>query len=466
VGVRGVGPPPAVVAKMAGTMAKMAGSLTHVRRLPQSTMRRHVEDDCDAEIINDGQTDPSSPFTVQHDHDHGDGMNLRLRAIVDGKSSLEDNNNNIMTKPSLSAFSIIWILLPDSSPLSSHAWISPTPIIASSTSRRVVGRRNRLRTTSYVFASNNALPATATTAMDAGISWDDDNEKNEEELLLERMTVSELKERLRSIGQKVCAVGTVLHVFVCACVVYLSNHNVSLFTSSIIYRQVTGSKMELIQRLLSSTHHQQTQQPSRTSANINAVEDTVHSITTNGTPIHHSLSHLPPPLIEALIRYTTSSTINSAADNAVKPSSLPLPSNLTPKLLPIQQQSYPLISQGRDTVLFSPTGSGKSLAFILPLAARLLGWKNDGSLQFKKDAQRQHYMKRGRTNGNDSLLEQKREIDIASPLMLIVEPSRELARQVGKIWTKFHPSSMIDGGSSGSSSKRQVVTVYGGVPMT
>ena len=54
------------------------GGKSYVRRLPQSTMRRHVEDDCDAEIINDGQTDPSSPFTVQHDHDHGDGMNLRL----------------------------------------------------------------------------------------------------------------------------------------------------------------------------------------------------------------------------------------------------------------------------------------------------------------------------------------------------------------------------------------------------
>lgn len=135
-----------------------------------------------------------------------------------------------MTKSSLSAFSIMWILLPDSSPLISHAWMSSTPILASSSaSRRVVAsRRTRLQTTSTVFASNNVLPTTEmTTMMDAGISWDEN--ENEEELLLGRMTVSELKERLRSIGHKVSGVGFAWQrepIFVS-----LSNHNVSLYTS-------------------------------------------------------------------------------------------------------------------------------------------------------------------------------------------------------------------------------------------
>lgn len=233
--------------------------------------------------------------------------------------------------------------------------------------------------------------------------------------------------------------------------------------------------MELIQRLLSISqeqHRQQTPQQSISATDNNVMDDSVNVIDTSGIEqFHHSLSQLPTPLIHAFIRYTTSSTENLAMDDNHKPASSSLNIASTPsspQLLPIQQQSYSLISQGKDTVLFSPTGTGKSFAFILPLAARLLGWKSDGSLQFKKEAQRQYYMKRSRTphNGNDSLssLEQKREVDVASPLILIVEPSRELARQVGKIWNKFHPSSMI--GSSSGNSKRHVVTVYGGVPMT
>jgi hypothetical protein len=54
-----------------------------------------------------------------------------------------------------------------------------------------------------------------------------------------------------------------------------------------------------------------------------------------------------------------------------------------------------------------------------------------------------------------------------------VEPSRELARQVGKVFEKFHPmtataaavAAAAKGGSSSSGSRRSI-TVYGGVPMT
>ena len=135
---------------------------------------------------------------------------------------------------------------------------------------------------------------------------------------------------------------------------------------------------------------------------------------------------------------------------------------MSPKLLPIQQKSYQTVSKGNDAVLFSPTGTGKSLAFILPLASRLYEWKHDGSLDYKKKAQKQRFIQQQRNKDrNDSFAatsSNQQVIDPAEPSILVVEPSRELARQVGKIWGKFHPTAV-------KSSKRQVVTVYGGVPM-
>lgn len=158
-----------------------------------------------------------------------------------------------------------------------------------------------------------------------------------------------------------------------------------------------------------------------------------------------SLNQLPEPLIKALVKYTSSSSSEE----------------VSPKLLPIQQKSYQIISKGNDAVLFSPTGTGKSLAFILPLASRLYEWKHDGSLDYKKKAQKQRFIQQQRNKDrNDSFASSSNQqvIDPAEPSILVVEPSRELARQVGKIWGKFHPTAL-------KSSKRQVVTVYGGVPM-
>lgn len=124
---------------------------------------------------------------------------------------------------------------------------------------------------------------------------------------------------------------------------------------------MTGSKQELIQRLLSITQPQPTHEHSVSGDNT-VIEDPDNSIgtNTNDMPIHHSLSQLPQPLMEAFVRYTTSSTDDYEAASSVPISSTPLA-----KLLPIQQQSYPIISQGRDTVLFSPTGTGKLFVFTL-----------------------------------------------------------------------------------------------------
>lgn len=215
---------------------------------------------------------------------------------------------------------------------------------------------------------------------------------------LDVLTVPELKERLRAAGQK-----------------------------------VTGKKSELIERLLI-----QQQQ--------NGVDDTTKNNVADEISHDPSLDQLPQPLREALVRLSASGATPSSSAGP-------------PKLLPIQQKSYQVIADGQDAVLFSPTGTGKTLGFVLPLAARLWEWKHDGSLKHQKKAQMRRFMRRrnGRDDGNDSM-PMETKIEAATPTILIVEPSRELARQVGKVCSKFHPTAT-------RSNKRQVVTVYGGVPM-
>ena len=90
-------------------------------------------------------------------------------------------------------------------------------------------------------------------------------------------------------------------------------------------------------------------------------------------------------------------------------------------LLPSQALSFERIQQGRDTVLQAPTGSGKTLAYVLPLLSRKYG--------------RRPKPKKG----------------VACPFIVVIAPSRELARQVGKEWKKF--------------TDLPVTTVFGGVPI-
>jgi len=229
---------------------------------------------------------------------------------------------------------------------------------------------------------------------------------NESKESLDRLTVPELKERLRSMGQK-----------------------------------VTGKKSELVERI-TMCQHQSDNSNDYINGNGDGGDDERN--------LDPSLDQLPHPLVEALIRYTSSA--NNAASTSTSSSSF-----VSPKLLPIQQKSFQVIANGEDVVLFSPTGTGKTLSFILPLAARLWGWKHDGSLQHQKQAQKKRYTQQ-RRNKNDSLASQP-TVEAATPSILVVEPSRELANQVGKVWAKFHPTAT-------KTSRRQVVTVYGGVPMT
>ena len=92
------------------------------------------------------------------------------------------------------------------------------------------------------------------------------------------------------------------------------------------------------------------------------------------------------------------------------------------RMLPIQQASFIRIWQGHDTVLQAPTGQGKTLAFVLPLLAQQRSTPPP-------------------------------QAGVATPQVIAICPSRELARQVGKEWQRF------------AQQANSVATIFGGVPV-
>jgi superfamily II DNA/RNA helicase len=204
--------------------------------------------------------------------------------------------------------------------------------------------------------------------------------------------------------------------------------------------KVSGNKAELVDRILS---HQQS-----SSAGKDVLKEDASEIS-----YHPSLSQLPKPVLESFLRFSSSS--NAARNMNVHDDGADASASPTqqPKLLPIQERSFDIIADGGDAVIFSPTGTGKTLAYILPLAKRLFEWKHDGSLQHRKKIQKQRFIQQQR-NKNDSM--PSKQTEAAAPSILVIEPSRELAKQVGKVWSKFHPTV--------TKATKQIVTVFGGVP--
>ena len=134
---------------------------------------------------------------------------------------------------------------------------------------------------------------------------------------------------------------------------------------------------------------------------------------------------LPAPLLQALSKRITPN------DNASK----------TLSLLSVQELAFKPISSGSDAVLFAPTGSGKTLGYALPLLTRLLEWKKEGTLKKRRRLDQQDYYN-------------TKQREPARPSIMVLAPSRELAKQVGKVLSHYHPT------SSG-----RVGTVFGGVPL-
>eukprot|EP00529_Nitzschia_sp_RCC80_P014438 CAMPEP_0113470640 /NCGR_PEP_ID=MMETSP0014_2-20120614/16551_1 /TAXON_ID=2857 /ORGANISM="Nitzschia sp." /LENGTH=727 /DNA_ID=CAMNT_0000363219 /DNA_START=94 /DNA_END=2275 /DNA_ORIENTATION=- /assembly_acc=CAM_ASM_000159 len=95
------------------------------------------------------------------------------------------------------------------------------------------------------------------------------------------------------------------------------------------------------------------------------------------------------------------------------------------------------IQQGDDVVLQAPTGTGKTLAYVLPYLTKC----SDGSEDITS--------KTTRYGWSGKLLHDKK-VFIAKPRILVLAPSRELAQQIGSVWKTFGASS---------------VTTFGGVPV-
>lgn len=117
-----------------------------------------------------------------------------------------------------------------------------------------------------------------------------------------------------------------------------------------------------------------------------------------------------------------------------------------PSLLPIQESSYKAILMGEDVVLNAPSGSGKTLAYILPLLARLPEKDEDPDEELIILEQKRGRRRRRNRRSHNSDDKQSRP---CKPLNLILVPSKEVAKRVGKLCSQYHQSS------------KDVVTIFG-----
>ena len=58
--------------------------------------------------------------------------------------------------------------------------------------------------------------------------------------------------------------------------------------------------------------------------------------------------------------------------------------------MPIQRTSFKSLLQGKDACLLSSTGSGKTMAYAVPLAYRLASEKNESKVRYRMFLQRLH----------------------------------------------------------------------------
>ncbi len=86
---------------------------------------------------------------------------------------------------------------------------------------------------------------------------------------------------------------------------------------------------------------------------------------------------------------------------------------------PVQQRAIPAALAGRDLLVSSPTGSGKTAAFMLPAIERFAQLQKQGNNPGN-----------GQNGGAAREGERRRPSPVARPTMLVLTPTRELALQV------------------------------------
>ncbi|WP_287496804.1 DEAD/DEAH box helicase [Pandoraea sp. CB10b_02] len=119
---------------------------------------------------------------------------------------------------------------------------------------------------------------------------------------------------------------------------------------------------------------------------------------------------------------------------------------------PVQQRAIPAALAGRDLLVSSPTGSGKTAAFMLPAIHRFAEMQASGELNGRAPAA--HPRNQPAAPGEKPRKGQRVRRVAAQPLLLVLTPTRELAQQV---------SSAAD--TYGKQLRRlRTVSILGGMP--
>ncbi|MCP5230452.1 DEAD/DEAH box helicase [Accumulibacter sp.] len=95
---------------------------------------------------------------------------------------------------------------------------------------------------------------------------------------------------------------------------------------------------------------------------------------------------------------------------------------------PVQKQAIPAALEGRDLMVSSQTGSGKTAAFMLPALHRFAGQEN--TVETARPASQER--RPARSRGHD-----RQRFQPAQPKMLVLTPTRELALQVTAATDKY-----------------------------
>jgi superfamily II DNA/RNA helicase len=115
---------------------------------------------------------------------------------------------------------------------------------------------------------------------------------------------------------------------------------------------------------------------------------------------------------------------------------------------PVQAQAIPAAIAGRDLMVTSQTGSGKTAAFMLPALHRFASQERPAFIPAPRRAPNQDRQS-GRSRGNDRVRFQP-----AQPKMLVLTPTRELALQVTAATDKY----------AGQLRHLKAVAILGGMP--
>ncbi len=119
---------------------------------------------------------------------------------------------------------------------------------------------------------------------------------------------------------------------------------------------------------------------------------------------------------------------------------------------PVQAQTIPAALEGRDLLVSSQTGSGKTAAFMLPALHRFASQERPAFAPAPRrtsNQERQSARALGHTRGND-----RPRFQPAQPKMLVLAPTRELALQVTAAADKY----------AGQLRRLKAVAILGGMP--